>query len=140
MDAKEYLQSVKDAAENIEKKLKMIENLQEMRFRVTQTLKADIVSGGGNGGGFSGASDALLDLERELSEDVKKYAEMLREAKALLAKVRNKNYYDVLYKHYLESKSLKTIADEMGYCKRNVGYIHDKAVKVFRKVLEARET
>lgn len=140
MTAKEYLQSIGDSEKAIKTKVAMIENLQGVRYRITQVLKTDVVSGGEKRGGFSDASDALLDLEKELSAEIKKYAATIREAEKLLEEVRNKSYYDVLKKHYLEGKSLRTIAAEMGYCKRNVSYILKNALKIFQRILDARES
>lgn len=140
MKAKEYLQGIKKANERIDAKLKKRDHLQSMRYKITQTMKQDVVSGGGTNGGFSNASDELIDLEREIDAAVDHYVDLLREAEAMLEQVENQNYYDVLRKRYWEYASIEKIAVDMGYSYRNVCYLHGRALDVFQKALDAHET
>ncbi len=136
MDAKEYLKGIKKANDVIEAKLRKRDQLQGMRYRITQTMKADVVSGGGSHGGFSTASDELIDLEREIDAAVDRYVDLLREAEALLEQVDGQNYYKVLRKRYWEYESIEKIAVDMGYTYRNVCYLHGRALQVFQKALD----
>lgn len=139
MEAKEYLNRVKKADAIIESKRKKYDRLQEKRYKITQTMKEDIVSGGGSRGGFSDASDELIDLEKELVGATKRYDQLVVEAETLLEKLENQNHYDVLSDYYIMHKSFEQIAVDMGYTYRNVCYLHGRALQAFQRVLDERE-
>lgn len=140
MDAKEYLKGIERADKRINAKLKKKDQLEAQRYRITQTMKQDVVSGGGSHGGFSTASDELIDLEMEIDAAVDRYVDLLREAEVMLEQVDNQNYYDVLRKRYWDYATIEKIAVDMGYTYRNVCYLHGRALQAFQKVLDAHET
>lgn len=136
MDAKEYLKSIKTADAIINEKLKECDQLRGMRYKITQTLKSVMVSGGGSHGGFTDASDRIIDLEREIDRDVDHFVDLKREAGALLAELKNEQHYKVLHRHYILFESFEKIAVDMGYSYRNVCYLHGRALQAFQKVLD----
>lgn len=140
MEAKEYLRSIKKADAIINEKLKELDNLRGMRYRVTQTLKPVMVSGGRSHGGFTDASDRLIDLEREIDLQVDYYVDLKREAGLLLAKLENPNHYGVLHRHYILFESFEQVAVGMGYTYRNICYLHGRALQAFQRVLDEHGT
>lgn len=140
MEAKEYLRSIKTADAIINEKLKELDNLRGMRYRVTQTLKPVMVSGGGAQGGFTEASDRLIDLERAIDRDIDHYVDLKREAGLLLAKLENPNHYGVLHRHYILFESFEQVAVGMGYTYRNICYLHGRALQAFQRVLDEQGT
>ena len=140
MDAKEYLRSIKKADAIINEKLRERDQLKGMRYKVTQTLKPVMVSGGGSNGGFTNASDRLIDLEREIDREVDRFVDLKREADVLLMQLENEQHYKVLHRYYVLFESFEKIAVDMGYTYRNVCYLHGRALQVFQKVLDAHET
>lgn len=140
MEAKEYLKSIKKADAIINEKLKECDQLRGMRYKITQTLKPVMVSGGGSHGGFTDASDRVIDLEREIDKEVDRFVDLKREAGALLAQLENPKHYKVLHRYYIQFDSLEQIAVDMKYTYRNVCYLHGRALQAFQKVLDAHET
>lgn len=140
MDAKEYLRSIKKADAIINEKLKELDQLRGMRYKVTQALKPVMVSGGGSHGGFTEASDRLIDLEHEINKDIDRFVDLKREAGALLRKLDNPQHYKVLHQHYVMFETFEQIAVDMGYSYRNVCYLHGRALQAFQRVLDERET
>lgn len=140
MDAKEYLKSVKTADAIINEKLKECDQLRGMRYKITQTLKPVMVSGGGSHGGFTDASDRIIDLEREIDRDVDHFVDLKREAGALLAELKNEQHYKVLHRHYVQFESFEQIAVELGCTYRWACILHGRALQAFQKVLDAHET
>ena len=138
MDAKEYLNSIRKADAIINEKLKELEQLRGMRYKITQTLKPVMVSGGGAQGGFTNASDSLIDLEREIDRYIDHFVDLKREAGSLLAQLENPRHYQVLHRHYVMLESFEKIAVEMGYTYRNICYIHGRGLQCFQKILEAQ--
>ena len=140
MDAKEYLRSIKKADAIINEKLKELDQLRGMRYKVTQALKPVMVSGGGSHGGFTEASDRLIDLEHEINKDIDRFVDLKREAGAMLRKLDNPQHYKVLHQHYVMFETFEQIAVDMGYSYRNVCYLHGRALQAFQRVLDERET
>lgn len=140
MDAKEYLRSIKKADAIINEKLKELDQLRGMRYKVTQALKPVMVSGGGSHGGFTEASDRLIDLEHEINKDIDRFVDLKREAGAMLRKLDNPQHYKVLHQHYVMFETFEQIAVDMGYSYRNVCYLHGRALQAFQRVLDGRET
>lgn len=136
MDAKEYLRSIKKADAIINEKLKELDQLRGMRYKVTQALKPVMVSGGGSHGGFTDASDRMIDLEREIDLEIDHFVDMKREAGALLRKLENPQHYRVLHQYYVMFESFERIAVDMGYSYRNVCYMHGRALQAFQRVLD----
>ncbi len=140
MDAKGYLRSIKKADAVINAKMKELDNLRGMRYKVTQTLKPVMVSGGGAHGGFTESSDKLIDLEQEIGREIDRYVDLKREAGALLAKLENQNHFKVLFEHYVLFKSFEQISVDIGYTYRNICYLHGRALQAFQRVLDERGT
>lgn len=138
MDAKTYLRSIKKADEIIEERLKERDQLQGKRYRITQTLKPVMVSGGGSRGGFADASDRLIDLEREIGREVDRFVDQKREADVLLRQLDNEQYYKVLKRHYILFESLEKIAGDMNYTYRWICILHGRALQCFQRVLDSR--
>lgn len=139
MDAKEYLKSIKKADAIINEKLKECDQLRGMRYKITQTLKPVMVSGGWSHGGFTDASDRVIDLEREIDREIDRFVDLKREAGAMLTQLENPQHYQVLHRHYILFESFEKIAVDMGYTYRNVCYLHGRALQVFQKVLDRHE-
>lgn len=140
MEAKEYLKSIKRADAIINEKLKELDQLRGMRYKITQTLKPVVSSGGGSRGGFTDASDGLIDLEREIDRDIDHFVDLKREAGALLARLENPKHYQVLHRHYIQFESFEKIAVDIENTYRNVCYLHGRALQAFQKVLDKQDT
>lgn len=140
MDAKEYLRSIKKADLTVDEMLRERDQLRDMRYRITQALKPVMVSGGGAGGGFTNASDKMVDLEAEITQKIDKLIDLKREAGALLRKLEDPKHYKVLHQHYILFETFEQIAVDMGYTYRNICYLHGRALQAFQRVLDERES
>ena len=140
MNAKEYLERIEMVDEVIEGKRREVEKLSGKRYKITQTLKPVMVSGGGANGGFTDTSDRVIDLEREIEAEKARCDELKKEACVLLAELKNKKHYRVLHRHYILFESFEKIAVDMGCTYRWACILHGRALQAFQKVLDKRET
>ena len=136
MDAKEYLKSIKKADAIINEKLKECDQLRGMRYKITQTLKPVMVSGGGSHGGFTDASDRVIDLEREIDREIDRFVDLKREAGAMLTQLENPQHYQVLHRHYILFESLEKIAGDMNYTYRWICILHGRALQCYQRILD----
>ena len=77
----------------------------------------------------------MLDLESEISKEIKKLLELKQEIMRVIATVGNSDYRTLLEFRYLCFHSWEKIAVEMGYDKRYILKLHNRAlnsVKIFK--------
>lgn len=140
MNAKEYLKSIKRIDTDIKRMKKQQEQLQGMRYKITQNLNPVMVSGGGVKGGFTNASDDLLDLEQVLDREKDRFERLRAEACVLIRKVEDEKLYEVLYRHYILYESFERIAADEDCRYRTICYRNGRALQAFQKVLDERAT
>lgn len=135
-DAKEYLRKVKLCDTHINNKLAELERLKAMVQKITVTWKDDVVSGGSRSQDKLGDAVArIIDLQRELNNDIDNYVDMKQEIRGIVDKIEDANQVDVIYKRYFLYESFEQIACEMHMTFRNVLYIHGKALEAVEEKL-----
>lgn len=128
-DAKAYLGRVRLYDININNRLEELSRIKCLATKITTTLKSDAVSGSGNMDKIGDAVAKIVDLEMEINHAIDDYVDMKKEVTAIINKITNPDYLEVIQKHYILYKSLEQIACEMGYTYRNVCYLHGKALQ-----------
>jgi DNA-directed RNA polymerase specialized sigma subunit len=138
-DAKAYLQQVKLYDTHINNKLEELSRLRAMVTKITTTLKADVVGGGGNQDKVGDAVARIVDLQCEINEAVDDYVDRSREIAATIDQIADADQLAVLHKRYFEYKKWEEIACEMFMTYRNVCYIHGRALQSVSAILEGRQ-
>lgn len=138
-DAKEYLNQVRLLDTRINNKLEELSRLRAMVTKITTTLKADVVGGGGNQDKVGDAVARIVDLQREINEAVDDYVDRSREIAATIDQIADADQLAVLHKRYFEYKKWEEIACEMFMTYRNVCYIHGRALQSVSAILEGRQ-
>lgn len=136
MNAKEYLKSIKRTDTDIKRMEKQQEQLQGKRYKITQNLNPVMVSGGGMQGGFSNASDDLIDLETVIDREKQRFERLRNEACVLIRRVEDEKLYNVLYRYYILYESFERIAADEDCRYRTMCYRHGRALQAFQKVLD----
>lgn len=78
-----------------------------------------------------------VDFERELQEDIVRFAELKHRVLNQIHSLNNPIYMKILFKKYIEYKPLKDIASEIKYSYDRTKHIHGVALEAFRiKILE----
>ncbi len=138
-DAKEYLNQVRLLDTRINNKLEELSRLRAMVTKITTTLKADVVGGGGNQDKVGDAVARIVDLQCEINEAVDDYVDRSREIAATIDQIADADQLAVLHKRYFEYKKWEEIACEMFMTYRNVCYIHGRALQSVSAILEGRQ-
>lgn len=71
----------------------------------------------------------IIDMEAEITFDIGKMIDSMKQIRAAIAGVEDINYRLLLEMRYLNFKTWEDIADEMNYSERHVYRIHEEAVK-----------
>ena len=76
----------------------------------------------------------IIDLREEISKMATDFLEQKQEIIRTIETVEDQILYDVLFKRYVEYKTLLNIADELGYSEVTIKRLHLKAVKAIKNI------
>ena len=76
----------------------------------------------------------IIDLREEISKMATDFLEQKQEIIRTIEKVEDPILYDVLFKRYVEYKTLLSIADELGYSEVTIKRLHLKAIKAISNI------
>ena len=76
----------------------------------------------------------IIDLREEISKMATDFLEQKQEIIRTIENVEDPILYDVLFKRYVEYKTLLNIADELGYSEVTIKRLHLKAVKAIKNI------
>lgn len=135
-EAKEFLEQIQLCDKKINNKLEELSRLNALAYKVTSSLKQVAVFGSGTQDKVGDAVSRIIDLQREINDDIDRYCDKKAKVRALIDKVKNPDELDVLSKRYLLYESLEQIACEMGFTYRNVCYIHGRALQTVAELMK----
>lgn len=142
MTAREYLSEVQRLQTIIEQKQERIKEIRESVSTV-RAVRFDLekVQGGGHTDKIGEAVAKIVDLEKEVENDMIKLFYRQHEIINQIHRVDNLNHMTLLFKRYYEGKDFKTIAREMKLAYDYVKCLHKPALKAFetanKEVLQA---
>ena len=132
MTAKEYLSQYRTLNDSINAKLMQAEELR----RKAQTVSC----GNGTGAHSSQPYDRIgeitariVDLEREINEDIDRSVDLQREIRAAIAAVPEERLRTLLEYKYLNGFTLEQIAVAMNYSYPQICRLHGRALMLVRK-------
>jgi HPt (histidine-containing phosphotransfer) domain-containing protein len=137
MKAKEYLSQAIRLDHRISSRLEQLENLKALAMRVTSNLTQEKVSGGRNiRGPFENTMAKIIDLEKEINQEVDQFIELKQEIMDTICQVEDVNCQLVLEKRYISGKSWGDISLELGYSRSGVFRIHGEGLKEINEILK----
>ena len=135
MTAKQYLSQAIQLDRRIRAKRANIKHLRELACSVSPAA--------GEYAGKSGAGDPvgrsaarIADLEAELRADVKRYTALHREIAAVIDRVPDARYVELLTRRYICGQTWEQIAEGMSYNSRWVRRLHGKALYAVSLILQ----
>lgn len=141
-EAKAYLLQIRKYDKQINRKIAHKEALYNQITRTTPVLRQDAATGGGNQDKIGSALAKMIDLEREITQDIDNLADLKRQAEKLLDRVADKNadHFEVLSRRYISYESYPKIAFAMGYeSDRGAKSLHGRALLTFWKVMHEKK-
>lgn len=136
IDAKRYLQQVKQCEVRIQIKMEELEQLKAFTTKVTSTLSDVSVSGTKNNDKMGDAIVKIIELQNDINCEIDRLVDLKKEVCAVLDKVSNEDQHTVLYKRYVLFKTFEKIACEMNMTYRNVCYIHGRALQAVERIMK----
>lgn len=136
MTAKEYLSQL----ETMNIKIKhLLDEKQDLYSSLMSISSIDYSKDRVSGGNVS--SDAvfvnkiihMITLEEKINKNIDEYADLKHTIIGQIHNLQSLNHIKLLYKLYVENKSLKHIAKEMNYTYQYVRELHQKALAEFER-------
>lgn len=132
MEAKEYLQEIKKFDESINQKQAEYDGIKKGRTYIGgMDYSLDRVQTSPDGAGFAKISDRLMDLQMEINEEIDRFYEMRHERINQIQQLSKVEYITILFKKYVEYKSIEQISCEMGFVYNYTCSLHGYALKEF---------
>ncbi len=133
MKAKEYLQQLKRLDILIKQKNKEVDNLR-LKSKSTSSIdysKEKVQTSPSGEASFVKLIGRIVDLETEISQEINIFVEEKHKIINQIQKLNNADYIRLLYKRYVEYKSLERICVEMGFSYDYIKHLHGCALKDF---------
>ena len=134
MNAKEFFQRNYYLEQRVNSRLRRLSDLRQ----VTSSLGREPVSGSADVHKLDGTIAKIVDMEREINEDIDRLVDAKREAMAVIRQVEHPDQQLVLELRYLDFKSWPSIAEEMGLSPRWVQTLHERALAAVENIFSQK--
>lgn len=152
MEARAYLEQIKNIEKRIEAKKAEAQQWEEMAMSCTAGGESTLVfrkgkkepvlekmervqSSGGNKQRMADAAGNAVDLLREAQNAIEELKRTKAEIIAVIEKLENPLHYAIIHKHYVEHKTLVVISQEENYSYAWIVEVHNIALKEIQKIL-----
>lgn len=133
MKAKKYLQQLKRLDELINQKIKEVTDLRERATSVSgiDYSKDKVQSSPSGDAPFVKPICRIIDLEAEINAEIDKFVDEKHKIINQIQGLKNSDYIALLFKRYVEYKSLERICVEMNFSYDYIKHLHGYALKDF---------
>lgn len=138
MKAREYLNRAFRLDKRIERKLEVLESLNELAVKATSTLTGMPHNPSGSKSPMADTINRIIDLQNEINADIDSLVDTKREIMALIKKVSNVEYQLLLEQRYLCYHTWEQIAVDLGYSIHHVYKLHNAALDVCDGILDTK--
>lgn len=137
--AKEYLLRGWKVELRVRAREAQLDVLRDRMARVRSSAPSGLAGGRkGPRRDWTDAVDALADAESDYLREIAELCRVKRELSEAVATVEGEVYRDLLQYRYLYCLDWDAVADRLGYERRYVFKLHDKALRALEAVLEGR--
>lgn len=129
MNAKEYLSQAMHIDQRIGSKLEQVMRLRETAMNCTATLSDTPRPDSPNQQRMADTICKIVDLEREINEDIDRLVDLKAEARRVINAVSDPDQQLILELRYLCYKPWNEIMTELGYSEPTIYRLHGEALK-----------
>lgn len=137
MDAKEYLQQVRNADIVIKDKMEELAELETLATKINALNEGERVQSSGSQDKMADVVCKIADLKAEIKAEVDNLLKLKREVRSVINQVSEPVMMSVLHKRYLQYKSWEQIAVEMGFTYRWCTKLHGKALQEVENIIKS---
>lgn len=135
MKAKDYLKQIELLDVKIKHRKEQVEEMRRKAAGINGSgINPDKVQTSAKGDIMSQTIASYIDLQSDIINLIAELDKQKNEAISRIHRLTNSRYVNLLYKHYVEYKSLDKIANEMNYSYDHIKHMHIDALNIFEKV------
>ena len=134
MDTKQYLSQIERLDKMIQNKLSEIYQLKTMACSVTVSNEKERVQTSSDKDRLGSTVAKIVDLEKETDRLVDSFIDLKKETMFIIRMIKSERHREIIFKKYLEQKSLYEIAEELGMTDRGCKKAHKRALEEFEKI------
>ena len=135
MKAQEELQKILLDNAKIDSKLEELARMKSLATKVTSVMEGEVVSRTRNTDTMGDTVTKIIEMQEEINRMIDLYIDKKAYFSRIIDSLRNPMQIRVLYGYYFHGKSFQKIANELGYSRRNIGYIHEDAIAAVEKII-----
>lgn len=134
MTTKEYLRQIKQLDNRIDNRLKELCQFSELAYKITAASPDSERVQSTPHDKMAMAVARIVDMQKEINALVDEYVDKKAALVLQIESLPDRAQYDILYKRYVLYMSWDDISYETKYTKRNVLFIHGKALLEFEEM------
>lgn len=134
--AKAELKKIQRYDAQIDMMLSEVSRIRSLAMKVTATISGDVGGGGGNSDKIADAVARIVDLEREIDNQIDEFVNLKKRLMNYINQLQEPNHITILHRRYFLGEPFWKIAEDMGYCERNIGYLHGNALLQLNKLMK----
>lgn len=139
MNAKEYLQQLRDLDLQINAKIEQKEHYMSLACRTTNHLTDEIFEKNRHYSKVEENVCKMVDIEREMDKEIDQLVDLRREVLATLNQIKDVRFKQILEYRYINYWSWEKMAEVLNYDLSWLHRLHKKALKEFDGVREENE-
>lgn len=134
MTAKQYLSQIEILDRRIQNKLSEEYQLRSLATNVSVSNNSERVQTSGSGDRIGNIVAKIVDVQSETEKLVDEYLKQRSDIIQTIEDIEALNCYELLFKKYVEYKTLNDISEEMGYSLQHIKRLHGQALEEVRKI------
>ncbi|WP_302155084.1 hypothetical protein [Phascolarctobacterium faecium] len=134
-EIKQRLKSAWVWQKQLEADLQMLQDLKDLAEQITPVYSL-APGGGGDDDKIGGAVAKLVDLDKDIQNDIKMLTEALAATRTLIKMLDDEKLQLILFKRYLNYQRWEVIAADLGYSWRGIHKLHSKALQELKECIE----
>ena len=135
MNAKEYLSQALWLDQRVNTKLEQLQTLRDLSMKVSANLTVEKVAGGNNKKGhMENTVVKIVDLEKEIKEDVERSIAIKAEIMNTISQVDDPIGQIILEMRYINGKGWDEISSSLNYRDSSIFKIHSRALKEVNRI------
>lgn len=135
MNAKEYLSQALWLDQRVNTKLEQLQTLRDLSMKVSANLTVEKVAGGNNKKGhMENTVVRIVDLEKEIKEDVERSIAIKAEIMNTISQVDDPIGQIILEMRYINGKGWDEISSSLNYRDSSIFKIHSRALKEVNRI------
>lgn len=134
MNAKKYLNRIKQIDKRVQNKKLEIQSLYDMLEQCTTHIKEVDIQTSLNTDKNAEVIAEIIDLKNELVEDINELLKIKIQTIKIINTIETDEYVEILMRRYIMFQEWHEIADAMNYTRQTIDNKHGKALIEFEKV------